>query len=160
MKSFSPMTREEKLARRCERDRAAYARDPEKFRKLSHENRLKPGAGGRHKEYVKAWVLRNVYRSTSMPGWWGDPLLCLARAPQRCSGRCRLSQAQSSTALLSTVEAKRSAPQRLQTPREQWEAERQRCMTAWAIGQARAEEQRAYSYEVRQEELRRLTRKG
>ena len=42
MKSFSPMTREEKLAGRRARDRAAYARDPEKFRKLSHENRLKP----------------------------------------------------------------------------------------------------------------------
>jgi hypothetical protein len=62
MKSFSPMTRDEKLARRRERDRAAYARDPEKFRKLSHENRLKPGAAERHKEYVKAWALRNAER--------------------------------------------------------------------------------------------------
>jgi hypothetical protein len=62
MKSFSPMTREEKLARRRERDRAAYARDPEKFRKLSHENRLKPGAAERHEEYVKAWALRNAER--------------------------------------------------------------------------------------------------
>jgi hypothetical protein len=62
MKSFSPMIREEKLARRRERDRAAYARDPEKFRKLSHENRLKPGAAERHKEYVKAWALRNAER--------------------------------------------------------------------------------------------------
>ena len=34
------MTPEEKRARRCERDRAAYARDLEKFRKLSRENRL------------------------------------------------------------------------------------------------------------------------
>jgi hypothetical protein len=62
MKSFSPMTREEKLARRRERDRAAYARDPEKFRKLSRENRLKPGAVERHKEYVKAWALHNAER--------------------------------------------------------------------------------------------------
>ena len=48
MKSFSPMTPEEKRARRRVRDRAAYARDPEKFRKLSRENRLKPGAPERH----------------------------------------------------------------------------------------------------------------
>ena len=56
------MTPEEKRARRRERDRAAYARDPEKFRKLSRENRLKPGAAERHKEYAKAWVLRNAER--------------------------------------------------------------------------------------------------
>src|SRR6516225_1732811 len=55
-----PMTPEEKRARRRERDRAAYARDPEKFRKLSRENRLKPGAAERHKEYAKAWALRNA----------------------------------------------------------------------------------------------------
>ena len=55
------MTREETLARRRERDRAAYAR-PGEVRKLSHENRLKPGAAERHKEYVKAWALRNAER--------------------------------------------------------------------------------------------------
>lgn len=54
------MSPEEKLARRRERDRAAYARDPEKYRKLARENRLKPGAAERHKEYVKAWALRNA----------------------------------------------------------------------------------------------------
>jgi hypothetical protein len=54
------MSPEEKRARRRERDRAAYARDPEKFRKLSRENRLKPGAAERHKEYAKAWALRNA----------------------------------------------------------------------------------------------------
>ncbi|TLZ06450.1 MAG: hypothetical protein E6K39_10590 [Gammaproteobacteria bacterium] len=52
----------EKRARRRERDRAAYARDPEKFRKLSRENRLKPGAAERHMEYAKAWALRNAER--------------------------------------------------------------------------------------------------
>ena len=46
------MSPEEKRARRRERDRAAYARDPEKFRKLSRENRLKPGAAEQHKEYT------------------------------------------------------------------------------------------------------------
>jgi hypothetical protein len=54
------MSPEEKRARRHERDRAAYARDPEKFRKLSRENRLKAGAAERHKEYAKAWALRNA----------------------------------------------------------------------------------------------------
>jgi len=56
------MSPEEKRARRRERDRAAYARDPEKFRKLSRENRLKPGAAERHMEYAKAWALRNAER--------------------------------------------------------------------------------------------------
>jgi len=56
------MSPEEKSARRRERDRAAYARDPEKFRKLSRENRLKPGAAERHKEDAKAWALRNAKR--------------------------------------------------------------------------------------------------
>ena len=56
------MSPEEKSARRRERDRAAYARDPEKFRKLSRENRLKAGAAERHKEYAKAWALRNAER--------------------------------------------------------------------------------------------------
>lgn len=56
------MSPEEKRARRRERDRAAYARDPEKFRKLARENRLKPGAAERHKEYAKAWALRNAER--------------------------------------------------------------------------------------------------
>jgi hypothetical protein len=60
------MSPEEKRARRRERDRAAYARDPEKFRKLSRENRLKPGAAERHKEYVKAWALRNAERVTAL----------------------------------------------------------------------------------------------
>jgi hypothetical protein len=56
------MSPEEKSARRRERDRAAYARDPEKFRKLSRENRLKAGAAERHKEYAKTWALRNAER--------------------------------------------------------------------------------------------------
>jgi hypothetical protein len=59
---FSLMSPEEKRARRRERDRAAYARDPEKFRELSRENRLKAGAAERHKEYAKAWALRNAER--------------------------------------------------------------------------------------------------
>jgi hypothetical protein len=54
------MSPEEKRARRRERDRAAYARDPEKFRQLSRKNRLTPGAAERHKEYAKAWALRNA----------------------------------------------------------------------------------------------------
>lgn len=54
------MSPEEKSARRRERARAAYARDPEKFRKLSRENRLKAGAAERHKELAKAWALRNA----------------------------------------------------------------------------------------------------
>lgn len=56
------MSPEEKSARRRERDRAAYARDPEKFRKLSRENRLKAGAAKRHMEYAKGWALRNAER--------------------------------------------------------------------------------------------------
>ncbi len=56
------MSPEEKRARRRERNRAAYARDPEKFRKLARENRLKPGAAERHKEYAKAWALRDGER--------------------------------------------------------------------------------------------------
>ncbi len=56
------MSPEEKRARRRERDRAAYAHDPEKFRKLSRENRLKPGAAERHMEYARAWALRNAER--------------------------------------------------------------------------------------------------
>ena len=54
------MSPDEKRARRRERDRAAYARDPEKFRELARENRLKAGAAERHKEYAKAWALRNA----------------------------------------------------------------------------------------------------
>lgn len=54
------MSPEEKRARRRERDRAAYARDPEKFRKLAREAKLKPGAAKRHREYAKAWALRNA----------------------------------------------------------------------------------------------------
>ena len=54
------MSPEEKSARRRERARAAYARDPEKYRALARENRLKPGAAERHKELAKAWALRNA----------------------------------------------------------------------------------------------------
>lgn len=54
------MSPEEKRVRRRERDRAAYARDPEKFRKLSREARLKPGAPERHKGLAKAWAVRNA----------------------------------------------------------------------------------------------------
>jgi hypothetical protein len=54
------MTPEEKRARRRERSRAAYARDPEKYRTLAHENRRKPGAAERHKELAKDWALRNA----------------------------------------------------------------------------------------------------
>ncbi|MGE0557434.1 MAG: hypothetical protein AB7E73_05140 [Burkholderiales bacterium] len=56
------MTPEEKRARRRERDRAAYARNPEKFRELARKNRLKPGAAEKHKEYAKAWAQRNAER--------------------------------------------------------------------------------------------------
>jgi len=56
------MSPDEKRARRRERDRAAYARDPEKYRKLSRENRLKPGAAERHKEYAMAWAVLNAER--------------------------------------------------------------------------------------------------
>jgi hypothetical protein len=54
------MSPEEKSARRRERDRAAYARDPEKFRQLARENRRKAGAAERHKALAKAWALRNA----------------------------------------------------------------------------------------------------
>jgi hypothetical protein len=54
------MSPEEKRARKRERARAAYARDPEKYRELARENRLKPGAAERHKELAKAWALRNA----------------------------------------------------------------------------------------------------
>ena len=56
------MSPEEKRERRRERAGAAYARDPEKFRALSRDNRLKPGAAERHKELAKAWTLRNAER--------------------------------------------------------------------------------------------------
>jgi hypothetical protein len=56
------MSPEEKRARRRERDRAAYARDPEKYRKLARENRLKPGAADRHKVYARSWALCNAER--------------------------------------------------------------------------------------------------
>jgi|GEM_PF-1454661 len=56
------MSPEEKRARRRERDRAAYARNPEKYRALARANRLKPGAAERHKEVAKAWALRNAER--------------------------------------------------------------------------------------------------
>ena len=57
---FGAMTPEEKRARRRERDRAAYARDPEKYRELARKNRQKPGAAEKHKEYAKAWALKNA----------------------------------------------------------------------------------------------------
>jgi hypothetical protein len=60
------MSPEEKKARRRERDRAAYARDPEKYRALSRENRLKPGAAERHKVYAKSWALRNAEHVKSL----------------------------------------------------------------------------------------------
>ena len=53
-------TEEEKKARRRERDRAAYAKNPEKFRELSRLNRQKPGAAQRQKELSKAWATRNA----------------------------------------------------------------------------------------------------
>jgi hypothetical protein len=65
MKSFSPMTPEEKR----ERARAAYARDPEKYRALARENRCKPGAAERHKESAKDWALRYAYNRARR---WSD----------------------------------------------------------------------------------------
>ena len=56
------MSPEEKRARRRQRDLAAYARNPERFRELARKIRLKPGAAERHKEYLKAWTLRNAER--------------------------------------------------------------------------------------------------
>jgi hypothetical protein len=53
------MTPEEKRARRRELWRAAYARDPEKFRKRSRENRLKPGAAERIRERNRAAYARD-----------------------------------------------------------------------------------------------------
>ena len=64
------MSPEEKRARRRERARAAYARDPEKSREVSRKNRLKPGAAERHKEYAKAWALRNVERVKALRKAW------------------------------------------------------------------------------------------
>jgi hypothetical protein len=48
------MTPEEKRARIRERARAAYARDPEKFRARSRANKLKPGAAERIRERNRA----------------------------------------------------------------------------------------------------------
>src|SRR6516162_177511 len=59
MKSSSPMTPEEKRARRRELWRAAYAHDPEKFRKRSRENRRKPGAAERIRERERAAYARD-----------------------------------------------------------------------------------------------------
>jgi hypothetical protein len=56
------MTREEKLAKRRARDRAAYAANPEKYREQARKARLKPGAAEKHKEYAKAWAERNADR--------------------------------------------------------------------------------------------------
>jgi hypothetical protein len=56
------MSPEQKSARRRERARVAYARDPEKFRARSRANRLKPGAAEGHKDYVRAWTLLNAER--------------------------------------------------------------------------------------------------
>jgi hypothetical protein len=53
------MSPEEKRARRREHARARYARDPEKFRKLSRENRAKPGAVERIRERERAAYARN-----------------------------------------------------------------------------------------------------
>jgi hypothetical protein len=64
------MSPEEKRARRREQARARYARDPEKFRKLSRENRLKPGAAERHKEYAKAWAPHNADRVKALRDAW------------------------------------------------------------------------------------------
>lgn len=54
------LTREEKLARRRERDRAAYAANPEKYREQARKARQKLGAAEKHKEYAKAWAARNA----------------------------------------------------------------------------------------------------
>ncbi len=54
------MSPEERSARRRERARAAYARDPEKYRALARENRRKPGAPERHRELAKTWALGNA----------------------------------------------------------------------------------------------------
>ena len=53
------MSPEEKRARRREQARARYARDPEKFRKLSRENRLKPGEAERRRERDRAAYARD-----------------------------------------------------------------------------------------------------
>jgi hypothetical protein len=52
------MSPEEKRARRREQARALYARDPEKFRQRSRENRLKPGAAQRIRERNRAAYAR------------------------------------------------------------------------------------------------------
>src|SRR5438477_8876312 len=53
------MSPEDKRARRREQARARYARDPEKFRKLSRENRLKPGEAARRRERDRAAYARD-----------------------------------------------------------------------------------------------------
>jgi hypothetical protein len=53
------MSPEKKRARRREQARARYARDPEKFRKLSRENRLKPGEAERRRERDRAAYARD-----------------------------------------------------------------------------------------------------
>lgn len=53
------MSPEEKRARRREQWRAAYARDPEKFRQRSRDNRLKPGAVERIRERERAAYARD-----------------------------------------------------------------------------------------------------
>jgi HK97 family phage prohead protease len=52
-----------------------------------------------------------------------------------------------------------SRPRALLTPNEQFEADRQRCLATWALGEAKRQEQDArYSYAARQADLRRLSR--
>jgi HK97 family phage prohead protease len=62
---------------------------------------------------------------------------------------------------LSSVRPAACKPQASMTPAEQWERDRQRTMTAWALGQAAETERRAiadgYSYEQRQADLRALS---
>lgn len=53
------MSPEERNARRRERARAAYARDPEKFRARSRANKLKPGAAERIRERNRAAYARD-----------------------------------------------------------------------------------------------------
>jgi len=62
------MSPEEKSARRRERARAAYARDPEKFRARSRTNRLKPGAAERIRERNRAAYTRDPEKFRALSG--------------------------------------------------------------------------------------------
>jgi HK97 family phage prohead protease len=53
--------------------------------------------------------------------------------------------------------ARDQRPSYLLSPREQFEAERARCMTTWALGQAEREREKQSSYEQRQADLRALS---